>query len=124
MSVDKLIKLADRFARKLSLAQTTSAQAGEIQTALENAHVWGVPDDLFPLADQAGLPQGPCEFSFMVDKGLNSTFHTACPGATPASQIKMNALLRAKYSPLFKAAIQAAKLSVADTVTVKWHKFK
>lgn len=122
-SVDNLVKLAERFARKISLAQQTSAQPGEIQSALEAAGVWGKPDDLFPLADAAGLPQGPCTFTFTVNKSLDTTFHTVCPGAPAAAQIKMNGLLRNKYNSLFKAAMQKAKLTVADTVDVKWHLF-
>ncbi len=123
-SVDNLVKLAERFARKISLAQQT-AQPGEIVKALQDGGVWGKPEDLFPLADQAGLPQGPCTFNFTVDKNLNTTFHTVCSvkGATPASQIKMNSLLKNKYNNLFKTAMQKAGLSVADTMDVKWHVF-
>jgi hypothetical protein len=123
-AVDKMNKLADRFLRKIVLGQPKPkvwAQAADVQDALQEAGVWGKLEDIFPLADKAGLPNGPATLTFTVNKNFDVTFHTVSQGATPAQQLTMSGLLRAKYAGPWKAALQAAKLQIADDpIDVRW----
>lgn len=121
-SSDKLNKLADRFARKLSLAQTSSAQAGDIETALKAANLWEKAPEVAPLLNAAGVADdASVAVSIIVVKGLDVKYHVDT--SPPAAAIKLAALLKAKYGAAMKAALVAAKLNVADTVTVSWLHF-
>lgn len=138
-SVDNLVKLAERFARKISLAQQT-AQAGEIEGVLKEGRVWYTENDLFPLADEAGVPAGiAIFFNIVVDKNLDVTFRATPSSAPPASIIKMNKLLKDKFGPSMKQALQTITIkerndkgqvisqrpvSVTNPVVVKWHGLK
>lgn len=140
-SVDKLTKLAERFARKISLAQ--SAQAGEIASVLKDKGVWGVPDDLFPLADAADVPGGVfVQFQIVVDSGLNVVFRVQPPppaGVAPASLIKMTKLIKDKFGPGMQQALKTGQIkeyddkgqvksqrpvTVSGSVVVGWHSIK
>lgn len=122
MSVDKLTKLADRFARKLSLGQTPSAQAGDIEVALKNQGLWDKAAEVSPMLNAAGVADdATVAISIVVDSKLDIKYHVQTQ--PPAAAIKLAAALRAKYAAAMRAAIQAAKLSVADTVTLNWLTF-
>jgi len=129
-SVDKLFKLADRFARKISLAEDKlpmPAQPGDIQDALANANLWGVPDNLFALADQAGLDADVNVATFInIDQNLNVTFKVTTSPAKPAQAAKFTTLLQQTYSESFKTAIQShfQKYKIIPRPqTAAWHKF-
>lgn len=133
-SVDRLFKLADRFARKISLGQLKPepklpmpAQPGDIPDALEAANLWARPDDIFPLADEAGLPSNvSVVLSITVDANLNVTFGVQTSPATPAGAAKLKTLLVQKYSSPFKEAIQAwytKNKIIPRPVTAGWHTF-
>jgi hypothetical protein len=129
-SVDKLFKLADRFTRKMSLGQDKlpmPAQPGDIADALENAGLWSRPDDIFPLADAAGLSaEISVVLTINVDANLNVTFGVQTTPPTPAGAAKLKALLTQKYSASFKPAIQAwftKNKIIPRPVSAGWHKF-
>ena len=120
-SVDKLFKLADRFARKMSLGQQTSAQPGEVQNALQAAGLWDKAAEVSPLLGSAGVDDGPIVITMTIDKGLNFKYNvTATP---PPAALKLAGLLKVKYAGPMKAALAAAKLTVADSLDVKWLTF-
>ena len=54
-STDKLFKLADRFARKISLGQQ-SLQPGEIANILQGANLWDKSAEVAPMINAAGIP--------------------------------------------------------------------
>lgn len=121
-SVDKLNKLADRFARKIVLGQTSSAQAGDIQNALQTAGLWDKAAEVSPLLNAAGVSDdASVKISIMVDSKLDVKYHVETQ--PPAAAIKLAALLKNKYGAAMKAALAAAKLTVAETVTLGWLTF-
>lgn len=121
-SVDKLLKLAERFSRKISLAQQSSAQAGDIENALKAARLWDLSQAVSPLLNQAGVSDtAPVKITIVVDSKLDVKFTVETQ--PPAAALKLAGLLRTKYSAAMKAAIAAAKLSVAETLTVPWLTF-
>lgn len=129
MSTNRLFKLAERFARKISLADKLPmpAQPGDIQDALEAANLWGTPDVLFPSADAAGLdPAAPVAVTIVVDASLNVSFRvTAGAPGTPAQALKMAGDLKQKFGESFKAAIQnhfQKYKIIPRPVSAGWHK--
>lgn len=129
MSTSRVIKLAERLARKISLAEKLPmpAQSGDVQDALEAANLWGTPDVLFPSADAAGLdPAAPVSVTIVVDAAGNVSFRvTAGTPGTPAQALKMAADLKQKFGESFKAAILAhyQKFKIIPRpITANWHK--
>lgn len=122
-SVDNLVKLAERFARKISLGQKVFAQPGEIQKALTDAGIWEKSAEVAQLLPKAGVDDGPVAVSIVVDSQLNVNFSVSA--TPPAAATKLAALLKGKYAAAFKAAIAKAGLSVSteEPVTVKWLTF-
>jgi hypothetical protein len=121
-SVNNLIKLAERFAYKLSQAQLTSAQPDDIRVVLEKAGMWEKSAEVAPMLNTAGVADdATVSIDFTVDKGLNIHFRVAT--TPPAAAAKLTALVKAKYGNAMKAALQAAKVTVADTVDVNWLRF-
>lgn len=119
-SVDKLFKLADRLARKMSLGQQT-AQSGEIQKALQDAGLWDRTSEVSALLASAGVDDGAVTIGFRVDSGLNFTFQVSA--TPPAAATKLAGLLKMKYAGPMKAALQGAKIAVGNTVDVGWLTF-
>jgi hypothetical protein len=123
-SLEKMSSLADRFEQKLlKQAQVVSAQSGTIQDALTAAKLWELSDQVVPMLNQAGVPENASvATSIVVDKLLNVNILVT---TTPphASAAKLAQLLKNSFSAKMKAALQAAKLSVADTITVGWLTF-
>jgi ribosomal protein L11 len=131
-STDKLTKLAERFARKLSLGQmggeapqpllTGSAQAGDIEGALKAAGLWEKAPEVAPLLNAAGVADdASVAVSIIVDNKMDVKYHVDT--SPPAAALKLASLLKSKYGAAMKAALVAAKLTVADTVTVSWLHF-
>lgn len=147
-SIDKLNKLADRFARKIVLGQVEqgpvaqprqefpvehsgatlsggmsgTAQAGDIETALRAANLWDKASEVSPLLNAAGVSDdASVKISIVVDAKLDVKYHVETQ--PPAAAIKLAALLKNKYSAAMKQALVAAKLTVADTITLGWLTF-
>lgn len=143
--VDYMTKLANRFERKLSLAQQ-SAQSGELQKALSDAGALPGPDAVSPLLNAVGIPDTSAVEIFMViDHNLNVTFSSVMtPAFTPDPSKteqqnqqelarltklanvpagKLNKLLFDKYSASMKKALLASKLAPTDTVKFSWLKY-
>lgn len=133
MSIDKLTKLADRFARKLSLAQAATAQAGEIQQVLKDAGLWEKSPEVAPLLNAAGVGDGAVAIVLSVDKTLSVKYNvTASP---PAAGIKLASLLKSKYGAAMQQALKTGAIkeynndgsvksqrpvTVNEPVTVPW----
>lgn len=117
-SVNKLFKLADRFARKISLGQQV---AGDFQDALQRAGLWDKSQEVSAMLSAAGVDDGPISVTIRFDKGLNVKFIVSA--TPPAGAAKLTALLTTKYAAAMKAACAAAKLAVTDTMDVKWLTF-
>lgn len=121
-STDKLNKLADRFARKLALGQSQSAQPSDIEAALKAAGLWEKAPEVAPLLNAAGVADdATVAVSIIVDAHLDVKYHVDTN--PPAAALKLASLLKSKYGAAMKGALVAAKLTVADTMTLSWLHF-
>lgn len=123
-SLEKMASLADKLERTLEkYSQVVGAQSADIEDALKAANLWDLSGAVAPMLNQAGVPEtASVATSIIVDKMLNVNFLVT---TTPphASAAKLSQLLKNTYALKMKAALQAAKLSVADTISVKWITF-
>jgi hypothetical protein len=103
---------------------TTSAQAGDIQDALEKAGLWKKEKEVGELLNTAKVPEEVKVYTkITVDSKLNvkilvTTKPSHASGGTLAK------LLNQKYAGPMKAALQKAKLNVEDTMELSWLKFE
>lgn len=123
-SVDKLIKLAERFSHKISLAQ--SAQKGDVQYNLELARLWGTPESsLFPILDELGIdPKYPVVTNIQVDSSLNVTFPSVITGLPPAKSLALSKALKDKYGQSFSDALKNGFIYSGDTPPKKLGPFR
>jgi hypothetical protein len=123
-AISKLISLGKRIETKLVItAQTTSAQASDIELALQAAKLWDLSAQVAPLLNSAGVPETVAlQINILVDKALNVSFEVK---TTPphGSANALARLLKAAYGNKMKEALVAAKLSISDTLEVKWLTF-
>lgn len=132
MSTERLFKLAERFARKISLAQ--SAQAGDIERNLKDAGLWGTPESiLFPILDELDInPNVEVTTSIKVDSNFNVTFPSVVKGLPPAKSLAVAAKLKEKYGQSFSDALKNGKIydtygkvigpfKVGGTASCGWH---
>lgn len=116
-SVDHLVKVAERFARKISLAQAqVSAQSGDIANALQAKGLLISSNDVGPLLNTAHVPEtATVKIDLMVDSKLDAHFVvTTNPPDKSAGILKT--LLERKYGANMKLALIASKLMVVGTV--------
>lgn len=116
-SVKRLNELADKFAMKISRAQTTGAQSGDIETALKSAGQWISSDQIAPLLGAAKVPDtASLNISIMVDNKLHVKFLVS---ANPdgAYSKALASLLEQKFSPNMSMALKKANIQVANTIT-------
>jgi len=103
---------------------TTSAQAGDIQKALEDAGLWEKSKEVGPLLNTAKVPDNvKVEIWLKVDSHLNVTISVKTD-PKDSSGGRLAALLNPKYAAKMKAAIKKADLSVTDSIELKWMEFK
>lgn len=123
-SLEKMAALADKLERKMEKwAQIVGAQSADIEDVLKAANLWNLSPEVAQMLNQAGVPEAASvNTSIVVDKLLNVSF-LATTTPPHASAAKLVQLLKNAYAAKMKAALQATKLSVADTVTVKWLTF-
>ena len=122
-SVDRLTKLAERFARKLSLGQAQVVNELDLVTdALKAAGLWDKSGEVAPMLTAAGCSDDPVTITFSVDKGLNFKYHVTC--TPPAAAIKLANLVRVKYGAAMKDALVKAKVALTAPVDSKWLEFK
>lgn len=122
-SVDKLFKLADRFARKISLGQQFYLQPSELQKILFQAGLWDKSQEVSLFLSKAGVDSGPVDIKIQVDSMLNVSYLVS---ATPAGAgTKLASLLKSKYGAAMKAAIQASgkKVSEQENLVIGWLTF-
>lgn len=71
-SVDRLFKLADRFARKISLGQNV---AGDFQNILQAAGLWDKSGEIAPMVQAAGVSdEAKLDIRIMIDNQFNCRF--------------------------------------------------
>lgn len=120
-SVNRIIKLAERFAHKIA---QQSADAGAIQDILTAAGLWDKSAEVAPMLNAAGIPDDTAVQTFiMVDNKLNCKYRVALLPPRPAASNKLAALLTAKYAAAHRKALIDAKTAVTDTLEVGWVKF-
>lgn len=73
-SVDKIFKLAERFARKISLGYQ-SADADAVEKALQRVGLWDKSAEIAPLVQAAGVPdEAKLDIRVIVDSQFNCKF--------------------------------------------------
>jgi hypothetical protein len=101
-----------------------SAQSGDIQDALERAGLWKKEKDVALMLTTAKVPEEVKVYaSLAVDQKLSVKISvTAKP--SHASGAGLAKLLNQKYAAPMKAALQKAKLGVAQTIELDWMQFE
>ena len=112
MSVERLIKVAELYEK---LAQSRSAQAGDIEMALKEADLWVSTKEIAPLLNTAKVPEtASVNISVSVDQNLNVKFIVQTdPKSNSANTLSK--LLEKQYSSKMSKALKSAKLSAAPT---------
>lgn len=115
-SLKKLGELADRFAVKLSLAQT--AQSGDIEKVLRDAGVFPAPEAIAPLLNDAKVPDNvSLKIGIMVDSAFNVKF-TVVPSPASPSGDALAKLLNVKFAPALSQALKKSQLGIEGSVAV------
>ena len=105
-------------------ADIVSAQAGDIQDALERANVWKKEKEVATMLDAAKVPENVKIYaSIEVDKKLAVKIGVKAKPSHP-SGAALAKLMNQKYAAPMKAAIQKARLGVADTIELDWMQFE
>lgn len=125
-SVERLIKIADRFARKISLAQavTTTMQPGQIADLLKSVNAMPLSAEIAPFLNTAKCPEDAnILVDIIIDAKLNVTFKiTATPPNNCAAILQK--ILQGKYAARISQALKTAKVVVTDTMLVNVTEFK
>lgn len=117
-SLKKLGELADRFELKLSFAQISSAQAGDIEKVLKDAGVFPMPETIAPLLNDAKVPENvSLKIGIVVDSTLNVKFTVATTPSSPTGDA-LAKLLNVKFAPSLSQALKKAKVGVAESIAV------
>ena len=104
--------------------ETMSAQAGDIQDALERANLWKKEKEVAPMLNTANVPETVKVYAAIaVDKNLAVKISVKAK-PSHASGAALAKLLNQKYASPMKAAIQKAKLGVAETIELEWMQFE
>lgn len=121
MTFNKLIILATMFSKQAN--GTTTAQAADVEDVLAKAGLWNVSDQVSGLLTTVQVPDD-CKISLglAVDKAYNISFIVVLNPAHNSSKA-LSAELKKKFGDSMKKALMAAKLNIADTITVKWLSF-
>ncbi len=119
-SVRELNKLANKFEEKLNkIAQTTSAQSGDFQGALERAKLWdynSISNTLNPFLDKIGY-QSKFDTDIIVDK--NGGVKIVVKGNDPKNP-QVQSFLQQNIAPKMSSIFKNNKLAVTDTIVVPW----
>lgn len=117
-------KLLNKINLFYKLAQMTSAQPGEVETALKNANLWELSKEVSPLVAAAQVPDNAAiNLQIVVSPGPKISFNSLLePGMPPASG-KLSALLAKKYSAIMSAALAKVGLNVEEPIVVGWLTF-
>jgi len=123
-AVKELLKVAEKIENRFrKLAQMVSAQPSDIEAALRQANLWDLSNQVAPLLNSAGVPESAAvKINIVVDKNLQVHFVVDLT-PTHASAVRLAGLLRNAYGSKMNQALAAAKLTVADTITLNWMTF-
>jgi hypothetical protein len=123
-SVERLTKIADRFARKMSLAQaTTTMQPGEIAALLKSVNASPTPAEIAPFLNTAKCPENvSIQVNIVIDAKLNVVFQVQANPQNNCAAI-LQKILQSKYSARISQALKTAKVVVTDTMTVQMATF-
>lgn len=119
-SLDKIIRLANRFSRKLSLAQghSQTAQPSEIDKVLYDAKLRPDANELSPFLDKANVPAtAHLSIGIVVDPSARVVFYTNPKFA------QLETLLNGAYAGKMQSALRAAKVAPAETMHIEFAKF-
>lgn len=114
-------RIANKF--QVKLGQLASAQSADIQDALAKAGLWELSNQVAPMLNTARVPEtASVQINLIVDKTLNVNFNVVLTPQSNASAV-LSRMLKANFGAKMHQALAAAKLNVAETLTVKWLSF-
>jgi hypothetical protein len=101
---DKITKLANKFSRKLALAQATNtAQAADVEDALKAASLFDISDKVSPLLDGAKVSgDAKVAISIVVDKQLTTHYVVALDPPAPAASAALASSLKKAFGDKMK----------------------
>ena len=123
--IAKLLKIANNQQKIIQkLAQTTSAQAGDVENALKKANLWELAAQVSPLLNEAGVPDdASVAINIIVDKGPMVKYAVLLNPPNAGMANKLAVSLNRHYSAAMSKALKDANLNVDSTITVNWLKF-
>src|SRR5579885_1568521 len=123
-AIKKLLKVADKIEKRLQKqAQTVSAQPSDVEDVLRKANLWELSNQVSPLLNVARVPDSASvKISIVVDKNLRVNFIVEL-NPPHASAVALARLLKNTYANKMHLALAAAKLNIADTLTLNWLTF-
>lgn len=120
----QLLRLAKRLELKYVTAQKTTAQAGDIETALKAANLWELSNEVSPLLDKAKVPSdASVEIKINVKSGPSVSFTALINPSNPSAAQTLSLLLLKQFSKRMMEALKKAGLDVSDMVVVNWLNF-
>lgn len=124
--IDKIVALANKFEQLAAQAQLSSAQAGDVQRALENAKLFNASDigsKVAELLPKAKIPEtSTVQIDILVDKNLNPNYSVTLNPPSSASAV-LGHLVKTQFAGPMKKALTDANLKVSDTIATKWLHF-
>jgi hypothetical protein len=128
-SLERILKLAERFERKISFGLAMkyaqqSSQPDDIAAALKTAGLFELSQAVAPLLSTVGISDDTkAVIHILVHKDLSCTYPVVLDPANPAQALKLAGAIRAKYGAAMKAALAKAGIQVTDTMEVNWLTF-
>lgn len=123
--IQKLIKIAENHQEIIQkLAQQASAQAGDIQVALQKNNLWELSGNIAPLLNQAGVSEdASVAISIVVDKGPTLKYGVVLTPPNAGVANKLSALINSHYGAPMVKAIRGSNLTIETPITLNWLKF-
>lgn len=123
-ATQKIIQLGKEIEKRLLVkAQAMSAQPDDIEQALRTAGLYDISNQVAPLLNAAGVPENvSLKIGIDVDPHLNVGYTVAASPNHPSAHA-LSRLLKMKFAPKMKSALQSAKLNVAGPMQIGWLNF-
>jgi len=110
-SVDRLFKLADRFARKISLGQNV---AGDFQNVLQAAGLWDKSAEVAPMINTAGIPDvASIAINILIDSQFNCKINASATVPIPPLPETPKADATPEDKTAYAEAVKAVKVAQA-----------
>ncbi len=117
-NTDKLLQLAATFEK---MAQTRTADPGDVRAVLQRAKLWNISSMVSPLLERAGVPDHTsADINIVVQPGPEVNFSAALTPNHEGPAQQLGTVLKQRFGNLMTQALTAAKVNVAQPVTLNW----